>query len=98
MKTSLLASFLSAYALFLSSCVGPAYPVGGGVGVGVGTGYYTTLPPAYRSPYYMHNNRYYYGGRYEPGRYFYNGHHYTGRYYHGGHYLYGGQHHGHHHH
>ncbi|WP_395748910.1 hypothetical protein [Prosthecobacter sp.] len=94
MKTFQLVLMVCAFALSFSSCVGPVYPVGG-VGVGVGTGYYTALPPAYRGPYYHQNNRYYYGGRYEPGRFPYNGHYYNGRYFHGGHYLYGGRHYGH---
>jgi hypothetical protein len=95
MKTCLLISLLFSSMLCLSSCDYPGYPVGG---VGLGAGYYNTLPRGYNSPYYHYNNRYYYGGRYEPGRYNHNGHFYNGRYNHGGHYLYGGNHYGHGHH
>jgi hypothetical protein len=97
MKTSLLLCLLFVCTLCFSSCDTPGYPLGGGVGLGAGAGYYNTLPRGYASPYYHHNNRYYYGGRYEPGRFNYNGHVYNGRYNHGGQYLYGGRHYDHDH-
>ena len=74
----------------LPSCVVPGPPLAH-VGVGVGYGYYDTLPAGYGDPYYYYNNRYYYGGRWETGRYVYNGHVHTGRYVHNGHYYYGGR-------
>lgn len=79
----------------LSSCYLPPGPPVARVGVGVG--YYETLPRGFSSPYYYHSNRYYYGGRWQPGSYMYHGRHYSGRYFHGGQYLYGGKHFGHHH-
>ncbi len=97
MKTCLTLCLLIS-TLYLASCGYGGYPVGGGVGLGVSSGYYNTLPRGYNSPYYQHNNRYYYGGNYQPGRYNYNGQTYSGRYHHNGHYLYGGQQYGHHHH
>lgn len=93
MKTCLIICLVFSSMLGLSSCDYSGYPV-----AGVGVGYYRTLPRGHNSPYYQHNNRYYYGGRYEPGRFNYHGRVYNGRYNHGGHYLYGGNHYGHHHH
>ncbi len=80
----------------LPSCVVPG-PPGPVVGVGVGYGYYDSLPVGYGDPYYFYNNRYYYGGRWETGRYNYNGHVHAGRYFHNGHYYYGGRYDGGHH-
>ncbi|HBJ88023.1 MAG: hypothetical protein Q8M07_20070 [Prosthecobacter sp.] len=85
------------FTLGLSSCVyPPPGPPVARVGVGIGTGYFSTLPPGFSSPYYYYGNRYYYGGRWEPGHYTYQGHPYAGRYFYNGRYLYGGTHHGHH--
>ena len=53
---------------------------------------YTRLPQNYAGSAYYYNNRYYAGGRYEPGRYTYQGRTYNSRYYHNGQYLYGGSH------
>lgn len=102
MKTTHLISLpLIGIALCLPSCVvrpgrpGPhvAVPPGGvSAGVaGVSVGVYDTLPPGYTSPYYLYGNRYYYGGRWEPGRFFYHGRHYDGRYFHNGRFIYGGR-------
>jgi hypothetical protein len=51
---------------------------------------YTTLPSDYSGDAYYYNNRYYAGGRYEPGTYSYGGRTYNQRYFHNGQYLYGG--------
>jgi len=51
---------------------------------------YTTLPSDYSGDSYYYNNRYYAGGRYEPGTYSHNGRTYDQRYFHNGQYLYGG--------
>lgn len=95
MKTLLFTCLCCASAL--SSCV---YPPGAPVrvGVGVGTGYFGTLPPGFAAPYYYHGNRYYYGGQWEPGYFTFQGRPYSGRYFYKGRYLYGGIHHDHHHH
>ena len=71
----------------LTSCYtyGPGY-----TSVGVGVGYYDTLPVGYNNPYYHYNNRYYYGGAWQHGRYYHGGRYYPGRYYHQGRYYYGG--------
>ncbi len=80
-----------------SCVVGPPGPPVAHVGVGLG--YYDTLPVGYSDPYYYYNNRYYYGGRWETGRFVYNGRVHAGRYFHNGHYYYDGRfndaHHGH---
>jgi hypothetical protein len=82
-------------ALTLTSC--EVAPYGTGVtSVGVGVGYYDTLPVGWGNPYYYYGNRYYYGGLWEPGRFFYNGRYYSGRYSHRGQYYYGGHYHPHH--
>ncbi len=60
--------------------------------VGVGYGYYDSLPPTYVGDAYFYGGRYYYGGRYETGRYVDHGRQYNNRYYHNGHYYYGGNH------
>lgn len=99
-KRPLLRVFLPAAAigLSLSSCVvsergyrGHGRPVTTVTTVGVGAGYYDTLPSTYNDPYYYYNNRYYYGGTWEQGRYPYNGQYYEGRYMHNGQYFYGGR-------
>lgn len=51
---------------------------------------YASLPSDYSGDSYYYNNRYYAGGRYEPGTYSYNGRTYDQRYFHDGQYLYGG--------
>jgi hypothetical protein len=76
---------------FLASCVIDDYP---------STGYnapsasryvtYTSLPSNYSGDAYFYNNRYYAGGRYEPGTYTYQGQRYNDRYFHNGQYIYGG--------
>lgn len=88
-----------AIGLSLSSCVVSERGHYGGRGyhgrevttVGVGVGYYDTLPATYNDPYYYYNNRYYYGGTWEQGRYLDGGRYYDGRYVHNGHYYYGGR-------
>ena len=76
---------------FLASCVseydqsaGPIHPSQSGYTS------YVSLPSDYSGDAYYYNNRYYAGGRYEPGTYSYNGRTYTHRYFHDGRYLYGG--------
>ena len=59
--------------------------------VGVGVGYYDSLPPSFDQPYYSHGNRYYYGGSWEQGRFFHEGRYHEGRYVHNGQYYYGGK-------
>jgi hypothetical protein len=63
------------------------------VGLGNPAGYvvYRTLPRDYAGDAYYYNNRYYAGGRYEPGTYTYKGRTYNNRYSHNGQYLYGGE-------
>lgn len=51
---------------------------------------YTSLPADHAGDAYYHNDRYYTGGRYEPGIYTYQGRKYDHRYFHNGQYLYGG--------
>jgi hypothetical protein len=51
---------------------------------------YRTLPRDYSGDAYYYNNRFYAGGRYEPGTYSYQGRNYNERYFHDGQYLYGG--------
>jgi hypothetical protein len=63
-------------------------------GIGTGSVNYVTyreLPRDYSGDAYYYNNRYYAGGRYEPGTYSYRGQTYTQRYFHDGQYLYGGE-------
>lgn len=57
------------------------------------SGYAThvTLPSDYSGDAYYYNDRYYTGGRYEPGTYTYNGQTYNHRYIHDGQNLYGGE-------
>ena len=78
----------------MTSCVVSGYPDGSYPvsRVGVGYGYYDTLPSTYVGDAYFLSGRYYYGGRYETGRYYYQGRSYNDRYYHSGHYYYGGRH------
>ena len=52
---------------------------------------YVTLPENYSGDAYYYNNRYYAGGRYEPGTYTYRGRTYNNRYFHNGQYIYGGE-------
>jgi hypothetical protein len=80
-----------AASLFLASCV--SYPEQSAVPhVSARSGYttYVSLPSGYMGDAYYYNNRYYAGGRYEPGTYSYQGRTYDHRYYHDGQYLYGG--------
>jgi hypothetical protein len=90
---------LALASLIFSSC--EVTPYGPGVTtVGVGVGYYDTLPSSWNHPYYYYGNRYYYGGAWQPGRYYHRGRYYDGRYHHSGRYYYGGrysQHGGHYH-
>lgn len=51
---------------------------------------YTSLPSDFSGDAYYYNNRYYAGGRYEPGTYTYGGRSYNDRYFHNGQYIYGG--------
>jgi hypothetical protein len=51
---------------------------------------YTSLPADYSGDAYYYNDRYYAGGRYEPGTYSYEGRTYNHRYFHNGKYIYGG--------
>ncbi len=74
--------------LQLTSCVATVETPGV---TSVGVGYYTELPATYDQPYYLYNNRYYYGGSWQPGRYYYGGRYHEGRYSHQGHYFYGGR-------
>ena len=82
----------------ITSCVdtgyygGPRSSMGGGVAVGGGRGYYTTLPSNYVGNAYYYNGRYYSGGNYQTGVYTYQGRTYNNRYYQNGQYLYGGVH------
>ncbi len=95
MKTSLprilLLSFLLAASSLLTSCVSDNYPT---VRYKPSESTYTTyasLPADYSGDAYYYNNRYYAGGRYEPGTYTYGGRTYTQRYFHNGQYIYGGE-------
>ena len=54
-------------------------------------GVWTTIPEDYDGEYFMYDNHYYHGGRYEPGDFTYEGRHYTGRYFHDGKWIYGGK-------
>ena len=87
---SMILPIFAAGTLTLSSCVVP-YDPGYVSGVGVGVGYYETLPSSWNQPYYYHGNRYYYGGRCETGSYYYSGRYYNNRYIHNGHCYYGGR-------
>ncbi len=65
----------------------------GGPRVSASTSRYVTyreLPRDYSGDAYYYNNRYYAGGRYEPGTYSYGGRTYDNRYFHNGQYIYGG--------
>ena len=76
---------------FLASCAIDDYPSTGYIGPSDSRYVtYTTLPSNYSGDAYFYNNRYYAGGRYEPGTYSYNGRNFDNRYFHDGKYLYGG--------
>ncbi len=79
--------------LFLPSCVSEyGYDQGPRVNAPSRSGYttYASLPSGYSGSAYYYNNRYYTGGRYEPGTFSYRGRTYSDRYYHNGQYFYGG--------
>lgn len=88
--TLLLAAPLAALA-FLPGCVtednqGTRYSLASPGGYNT----YAALPVDYTGDAYYYNNRYYAGGRYEPGTYSYQGRTYTNRYFYDGQYIYGG--------
>jgi hypothetical protein len=77
---------------FLASCVSDNYQSAGyNQPPQMGYTTYEALPRNYSGDAYYHNNRYYVGGRYEPGAYSYKGRTYDHRYIHNGQYLYGGE-------
>ncbi len=78
-----------AAASLLTSCVSGPYQTTLPSEVGYTT--YTSLPAGYSGDAYYYNNRYYAGGRYEPGTYTYQGRRYNNRYFHNGQYIYGGE-------
>jgi len=56
-----------------------------------GTGVWTTVPDDYEGEYFIYNNQYYHGGKYEKGDFVWEGKHYPERYYHDGKWMYGGK-------
>ncbi len=73
-----------------SPCLTPMVPQGGGASTSTRYVTYRELPKDYSGDAYYYNNRYYAGGRYEPGTYSYQGRTYDNRYFHNGQYIYGG--------
>lgn len=87
----LVLAFPAVATLLLTSCVSDYYR-SADYDHPTETGYatYVSLPADYAGDAYYYNNRYYAGGRYEPGSYTYQGRRYDHRYFHNGQYLYGG--------
>ena len=54
-------------------------------------GVWTTVPDDYEGQYYILDNHYYHGGKYETGDFTWEGRHYAGRYSHDGKWIYGGK-------
>jgi hypothetical protein len=76
---------------FLASCVTDDYQSSGDNASSSGRYMtYASLPSDYSGDAYYYNNRYYAGGRYEPGTYTHEGRRYNDRYFHNGQYIYGG--------
>jgi hypothetical protein len=54
-------------------------------------GVWTTVPEDYDGDYFIYNNQYYHGGKYEKGDFVWEGKHYQDRYMHEGKWIYGGK-------
>ncbi|MEI6032952.1 MAG: hypothetical protein WCS65_01575 [Verrucomicrobiae bacterium] len=78
-------------ALAMSSCILPEIPFPPPLPF-VNVGNSNPYPNNNGGYYYLHQGRYYNGGRYENGNYYYRGQNYNGRYYNNGRYYYGGSH------
>ncbi len=87
----LLLAFPLAASALLTSCISERLESTSDNPSEVGYTTYTSLPEDYSGDAYYYNNRYYAGGRYEPGTYTYRGRTYQDRYYYKGEYIYGGE-------
>jgi len=56
-----------------------------------GPGVWTTVPDDYEGDYYIYQDHYYHGGKFERGDFTWEGKHYPGRYFHDGKWIYGGK-------
>jgi hypothetical protein len=54
-------------------------------------GVWTTVPDDFEGDYFIYNNHYYHGGKYEKGDFVWEGRHYHDRYMHDGKWMYGGK-------
>jgi hypothetical protein len=89
LRTVLLMAFIAGAAQLPLRAAPPVIVEPGGVTVT--TGVWTTVPDDYDGDYYIYNDRYYHGGKFERGDFVWEGRHYPDRYMHDGKWIYGGK-------